>query len=181
MNEVPNMIADAGYRLNVVAAGVVDVVAGAGGWLYDRRAAGWEVTVFVPDLRDTRALRVLGVRACALNASTLAGDVEGHELAVSATAFADDTAVREVLSRALGQARVGATLWGEGWPMPIARAVHPVAHPLSAAALAFKKQALAAAGLASDTCESRESFVTDLRLHASADSDLIPVARSGVR
>ena len=35
---------DMRYRLDVVAAGVADVVRFAGGWLFDRAMAGWDVT-----------------------------------------------------------------------------------------------------------------------------------------
>ncbi|ETB36586.1 hypothetical protein O977_01065, partial [Mycobacterium avium subsp. paratuberculosis 10-5975] len=51
------------YRLDVVAASTVDVVQSAGGWLYDRAMAGWEVTVLLPHGCNTRSLRILGVRA----------------------------------------------------------------------------------------------------------------------
>src|SRR6516225_6432663 len=50
------------YRLDVVAVSAADVVASAGGWLYDRVMAGWEVTVLLPHGCDTRSLRILGVR-----------------------------------------------------------------------------------------------------------------------
>ncbi|HWF27336.1 MAG TPA: hypothetical protein VG327_02980, partial [Mycobacterium sp.] len=50
------------YRLDVVAASTVDVVQSAGGWLYDRVMAGWEVTVLLPHSCDSRSLRILGVR-----------------------------------------------------------------------------------------------------------------------
>lgn len=54
------------YRLDVVANSVVDVVRSAGGWLYDRVAAGWEVTVLLPQHGDTRPLQILGVHALEL-------------------------------------------------------------------------------------------------------------------
>ena len=41
------------YRLDVVAASAVDVVQSAGGWLYDRVMAGWEVTVLLPQAAAT--------------------------------------------------------------------------------------------------------------------------------
>src|SRR6201999_4509172 len=37
------------YRLDVVAADVADVVKFAGGWLFDRAMAGWDVTVLLVD------------------------------------------------------------------------------------------------------------------------------------
>ena len=52
------------YRLDVVAADVVDVVRFAGGWLFDRVMAGWDVTVLLTDLADRpddRPLQILGV------------------------------------------------------------------------------------------------------------------------
>ena len=48
------------YRLDVVAADVADVVRFAGGWLFDRAMAGWDVTVLVADHPDERPLRILG-------------------------------------------------------------------------------------------------------------------------
>lgn len=52
----------AGYRLDVVASDVADIVQSAGGWLYDRIVAGWQVNVLLPPTSDARALRILGVR-----------------------------------------------------------------------------------------------------------------------
>jgi hypothetical protein len=54
------------YDLTVVATDVRDVVAGAGGWLYDRVRAGWKVTVVIPASSDARPLEVLGVRTAVL-------------------------------------------------------------------------------------------------------------------
>ena len=56
------------YRLDVVAASAADAVHSAGGWLYDRAMAGWEVTVLLPQSCDSRPLRILGVRAMDLEA-----------------------------------------------------------------------------------------------------------------
>src|SRR3974377_1817445 len=49
-------------RLPVVAPGVVDVVQFAGGWLFDRAMAGWDVTVLLADHSDCRPLHILGAR-----------------------------------------------------------------------------------------------------------------------
>ena len=45
------------YRLDVVAADVADVVKFAGGWLFDRAMAGWDVTVLLVDHPDERPLQ----------------------------------------------------------------------------------------------------------------------------
>jgi len=50
------------YRLDVVAANVIDVVKFAGGWLFDRAMAGWDVTVLVADHVDPRPLQILGAQ-----------------------------------------------------------------------------------------------------------------------
>jgi len=63
------------YRLDVVGGSAVDVVQSAGGWLYDRAMAGWEVTVLLPHCGDSRPLRILGVRVSDLQ-SELAGEPE---------------------------------------------------------------------------------------------------------
>ena len=45
-----------------LAPSMVDVVRSAGGWLFDRVMAGWDVTVITPDHSDSRPLQILGVR-----------------------------------------------------------------------------------------------------------------------
>ena len=89
------------YRLDVVAASAVDVVQSAGGWLYDRMMAGWEVTVLLPDGFDTRPLRILGIRALDIQAelapefASVGMGVTSQSLAVSAEAFGSDARVRD--------------------------------------------------------------------------------------
>ena len=51
------------YRVDVVAADVADVVKFAGGWLFDRAMAGWDVTVLLVDHPDERPLQILGAHA----------------------------------------------------------------------------------------------------------------------
>ena len=50
------------YQLDVTACDVADVVRHAGGWLYDRAMAGWDVAVTVTGNCDVTPLRILGVR-----------------------------------------------------------------------------------------------------------------------
>src|ERR1700688_3322744 len=47
-------------RLAVLAPSVVEVVRSAGGWLFDRAMAGWNVTVITSDHSDSRPLQILG-------------------------------------------------------------------------------------------------------------------------
>ena len=58
------------YRLDVVAADVADVVKFAGGWLFDRAMAGWDVTVLVADHPDERPLQILGAQIVDLEVRT---------------------------------------------------------------------------------------------------------------
>jgi hypothetical protein len=51
------------YQLDVTACDVVDVVRSAGGWLFDRSMAGWNVNVIMPGGCDPLPLQILGVNA----------------------------------------------------------------------------------------------------------------------
>ena len=48
------------YRLDVVAPSVAEAVRAAGGWMFDRVMAGWDVRVLVSAGHDDRALQILG-------------------------------------------------------------------------------------------------------------------------
>ena len=81
--------------MTVVASSVADVVASTGGWLCDRRMAGWKVNVLVADRAGERALRILGA-----DVLDLSGDLEAitddpdraATLAVAADVYAADRA-----------------------------------------------------------------------------------------
>lgn len=147
------------YRVDVVAAGTGDVVGLIGGWVYDRAAAGWDVTVLAPQHTDTCPLQILGARVGDLAAVLAApGSASGrHGLAVSRQMFAADARVREMVLTALACRKTEVTLIDDGWPLAIGRRTTAVLHVLSAAARAFKSHALAAAGLCS-TVEPTETL-----------------------
>ena len=63
------------YRLDVVAPTVLDAVQYAGGWVYDRVMAGWDVTVLVANDDDVRPLKILG--ADTLDLESVLEDVGG--------------------------------------------------------------------------------------------------------
>ena len=90
------------YRLDVVALSAADVVQSAGGWLYDRVMAGWEVTVLLPHGCDTRSLRILGVQALDPGSRPALTESTSQSLAVSADAFTADARVREKVLESLG-------------------------------------------------------------------------------
>src|SRR5689334_18192410 len=60
---------DMRYRLDVVGPSVADVVRFAGGWMYDRVMAGWDVTVLLADRENERPLHILGVATADLESA----------------------------------------------------------------------------------------------------------------
>ena len=141
------------YRLDVVAANVADAVRFAGGWMYDRVMAGWDVTVLVADGEDERPLHILGVDTTDLESALALWEERPHPqtVAVAADLFASDERVRRGVLGALEQGLTEVTLWGDTWPAELDDSIDPVQHQLSAAARAFKTQALTAAAGA-DAC-----------------------------
>ena len=159
------------YRLDVVAASAVDVVQSAGGWLYDRAMAGWEVTVLLPRGCDSRPLRILGVRAADLEPELAGLGAGSTSLAVSAQAFTADARLRDMVLESLDNRLIEVALWGEGWPPVVNRATTRAQHLLSGAARMFKGYALAAAGIPGATVDATETLRCDLGL--GADSELL--------
>lgn len=149
------------YRLDVVAASAVDVVHSAGGWLYDRSMAGWQVTVLLPGSCDTRPLRILGLKVVNTESEDEATEFPGRTLAVSAEAFAADPRVRDRVFASLGDRLTEVALWGNGWPLGVNRSMTRAHHVLSAAAQRFKSHALAAAGIPCALVEPTETLLCE--------------------
>jgi hypothetical protein len=135
------------YRLDVVAPTVADAVRFAGGWVYDRVMAGWDVTVLVGSDEDVRPLQILGARTIDLESVLDAWQERPHPqtVAVAAEMFERDPRVLQHVRTALDQGATEVTLWGERLPAELDSSVDSVEHHLSAAARAFKVKALAAA------------------------------------
>ncbi|MCV7028041.1 hypothetical protein [Mycobacterium sherrisii] len=149
------------YRLDVVAASAVDVVHAAGGWLYDRSMAGWEVTVLLPGSCDTRPLRILGLRVADSVSDDEVTESPSQTLAVSAEAFAADPRVRDRVFASLDDRLTEVALWGQGWPLGVNRSMTRAQHVLSAAAQRFKSYALAAAGIPCALVEPTETLLCE--------------------
>jgi hypothetical protein len=158
------------YRLNVVGASAADVVQSAGGWLYDRAMAGWEVTALLPRDCDSRSLRILGVRALDAEPRFALAGSPGQTLAVSAEAFTADVRVRDKVLASLDDRLTEVALWGDGWPLGVNGAMTRAQHVLSAAARRFKGYALAAAGIPCASVGATETLLCD---GLSVDSELI--------
>ena len=163
------------YRLDVVAADVADVVRFAGGWLFDRTMAGWDVTVLVADHPDDRPLQILGARIVDLEyaLATVGHRPPPQTLAAAADLFDCDSRVRQGVLQALDQGATEVTLWGQTWPAELDSHVGLVEHRLSAAAQAFKAQALAAAGLSRVAIAPTEVFRSRVMSSPSVEADLI--------
>lgn len=165
------------YRLDVVGPSAAEVVRNAGGWLVDRVMAGWDVTVLIAGDDDIRPLQILGVKIADLEAAMQLWEQRPHPqtVAVAAELFVSDARVREGVLGALDQGLTEVTLWGDSWPEELDSTVDSVQHELSAAARAFKAQALAAAG-DTDPVDRTEAFRCGVMSCPSVAADLVPAS-----
>jgi hypothetical protein len=136
------------HRLTVLAGNSADAVAHAGGLIFDRTGAGWDVgihlTTHEPD--DIRALRILGVRKL-LRTMDFAPAEWPDVLIVAADVYSGDAQARRIFTAATRRQRTEVAMWGGEWPANLAPGIGPLEHRLSTAARAFKAHALGAAGL----------------------------------
>ena len=163
------------YRLDVVAPTVLDAVAFAGGWIYDRVMAGWDVTVLIGNDDDARPLEILGAQVRDLESVLEAWEDRPHPqtVAVAADLFDSDPRVHQHVLNALDQGATEVTLWGERLPAELDKSVDSVEHHLSAAARAFKSQALAAANAEAAVAHA-ETFRCGMSVSVAAD--LVPAS-----
>lgn len=166
------------YRLDVVAASVVDVVRFAGGWLFDRAMAGWDVTVLLANLADDRPLKILGAQTMDLEHALASVDTRPRPQALAAAAdlFGCDSQVRQGVLQALDHGVTEVTLWGQTWPAELDDSVGLVQHRLSSAAQIFKGQALAAAAVPVGSIDPTETFRSGLLAWPSVAADLVPTS-----
>jgi hypothetical protein len=149
------------YQLNVLAASAEDVVQSAGGWLFDRARAGWDVNVMLADRGDPRPLSILGATALDLNEGSLSMIRSASPvgaLAVSADLLGVDRRVRDEVVRLLKRGLTEVTVWGSQWPAELGRQSDALNHRVSSAARAFKSQALAAADISENEVRSSETL-----------------------
>ncbi|MBW0016119.1 MAG: hypothetical protein JO236_01005 [Mycobacterium sp.] len=167
------------YRLDIVASSVVDVVRFAGGWIFDRSMAGWDVTVLLADLADhpdDRPLHILGAQTLDLECALASIETRPRPQALAAAAdlLGCDPRVRQGIVQALDHGVTEVTLWGQTWPDELAHSVGLVQHRLSMAAQIFKAQALAAAASPASSIERTEIFRSGLSACPSVAADLVP-------
>jgi len=164
------------YRLDVVAPTVLDAVAFAGGWIYDRVMAGWDVTVLIGTDEDVRPLEILGADVRDLETVLESWEDRPHPqtVAVAADLFESDARVHQHVLNALEQGATEVTLWGERLPAELDDDVDSVEHHLSSAARAFKAQALAAVSGSESAVGHSETFRCGMM--ASVAADLVPAS-----
>lgn len=165
------------YRLDVVAPTVLSAVTYAGGWIYDRSMAGWDVTVLVDDDADRLPLQILGAETLSLESvlTDWADRPHPQTVAVAADLLDRDPRVLEHVRVALEQGATEVTLWGEErLPAELDCRVDGVRHHLSGAARAFKAQALAAAGARDVHVGPIETFRCGMMVSVAAD--LVPAS-----
>jgi hypothetical protein len=168
---------DLRYRLDVVAPSVLEVVTHAGGWLFDRVMAGWDVTVFTPDRADVRPLQILGTQTLSFDRAFVSRDdrPRPQALGVATDLFGSDLRVRRRVLKALGRELIEVTLWGEARSAELDGTTDWVQHQLSAAARVFKAQALTAAAAPNASVGITETFRSRLSGCALV-ADLVPAS-----
>ena len=163
------------YRLDVVAPTVLDAVMFAGGWIYDRVMAGWDVTVLIGTDEEARPLEILGAEVRDLETVLASWEDRPHPqtVAVAADLFDSEPRVHEHVLKALDQGATEVTLWGERLPAELDESVDSVEHHLSAAARAFKMQALSACDSGAPVAHT-ETFRCGMMVSVAAD--LVPAS-----
>ncbi|KDF01274.1 hypothetical protein Y900_020625 [Mycolicibacterium aromaticivorans JS19b1 = JCM 16368] len=164
------------YRLDIVAPSVAEAVRHAGGWIFDRVMAGWDVNVLLAQPGDTRPLMILGAQTSDFESMIAAGDDQPHPqaLAVAADLLDTDVRVREGVLRALDYGMTEVALWGEAQSGDLDRDIDSVEHRLSSAARVFKAQALAAADVDDVSVAATETFRSGAMSCPPIGADLIP-------
>lgn len=160
----------------VVSPCTVAAVLHAGGWLFDRVLAGWDATVLIADQPDSLPLRILGASTTDLE-SALTSPPRGprpQSIAVEAGLYGSDGRVRQIVREALDGGVTEVMIWGDLCPADLDGASGSVQHRLSAAARAFKAQALAAAAAPVDSIPVTETFREPPRV--ARPPDLVPVS-----
>jgi hypothetical protein len=133
------------YRLVAFSPSVEEIVEAAGGLLFDRAVTGWEVVVFVDAETGYLPLEVLGVSAVKpLALMTRDAAIPSADIVVVSADLHDDLRVRRYVAKAVRRAG-DVVAWGGSWHRRPNEAPGIVEYAASAAACAYKHQALLAA------------------------------------
>jgi hypothetical protein len=167
-----------GYRVDVITDSVSEAVRHAGGLMFDRSRAGWDVVVLTDDPDNSRALAILGARTQGPGQLDDRFHRREREIRTVVTAIGGFGA--EGTSAAVPglEPHAQLLLWGHQVDDELARVLQPVRHRLGAAALSFKTHALHAIGVAT-TVEECEHFWADPTHGADRTAARSPTAMGG--
>lgn len=141
-----------GYRMHVMARDAAELAANVGGLIVDRTMSGWRVSVQLSQDGDTRPVQILGAELVDDATSPGSPGEEQCVLVMGPDAYA------KVISDDGRQLPAGCAeilVWGESPDQN-----HVFGHSLSAAAVAFKSQAVAAAHLPGGEIAISEAFTS---------------------
>ncbi|KHO22201.1 hypothetical protein QQ25_11160 [Mycolicibacterium setense] len=163
------------HRLAVFANSCADAAEFAGGLIFDRVGAGWDVTILLASAtaKDERTLRILGIHSRMPSARFESSDWPDM-LLIGADAYNAHPDVRRTFNAASRRPHTEVALWGGSWPGELDPGIGIVEHRLSNAARAFKAHALASAGL-NRSIDPSEQFLSDTR-RARSVAPLLPPA-----
>jgi hypothetical protein len=164
------------YQIEVLGARVDDLVKSAGGWLFDRSMAGWVVNVLLHEEVDTRPLRILGLHPINCRVERVRR-MPSRALVVSAHSANANSLLGDDVAKALRRGHSEVTLWGSAAPAKLADEAHLVRYRMSAAAQAFKAQALLAASIPPASAPAIETFLDYAGWGCSDGSDSLRFGR----
>ena len=164
------------YQIEVLGARVDDLVKSAGGWLFDRMMAGWVVNVLLHDDVDTRPLQILGLQPIHCRVAQVRR-MPSRALVAAADRINTNKLLGDDVAKALRGSRSEVTLWGSAAPAMLAHEAHLVRYRMSAAAQAFKAQALLAASIPPESAPSIETFLDYAGWGRSDGSDSLRFGR----
>lgn len=163
------------HRMVVFAGNAADIVGFAGGLIFDRVGAGWDVKIHLASVTpdDERALRILGIQS-RMQSAGLDSPEWPDVVLMGADVYGGHIQARRIFTAAARRQHAEVVMWGGDWPGELDPGIGAVEHRLSTAARAFKVHAMAAAGLDA-TVAPAEQFLSGKRRFRTA-APLLPPA-----
>lgn len=136
------------HRMTVFASSSTDAVAYAGGLIFDRVGAGWDVQIHLTtdSPGDGRALQILGIQK-PMQSTPFDGTEWPDLILIGPDVYRQNAQARRIFTAAARRPPTEVAMWGDEWPTNLHPGIGQVEHRLSTAARAFKAHAMGAAGL----------------------------------
>lgn len=146
------------YTALCLAPDVAGLVEGAGGWIFDRASAGWDVSAVLHDWSDPRALQILGVQSVRhAEAWTAVQMTMPASILVAGHLYSQEVQIQRLVHDA-SDAGADVTVFGRPCSLDSVAGIEAVTYRLTAAARAFKAHAVTAAGETQPRTDGAESF-----------------------